>query len=59
MRPCKCGCGVPRPKNREYVVSHSKQATRGGAWLRMSNIRPAGMTYERALEIAVEVHRGR
>lgn len=46
--PCKCGCGGFASRNRFYVSGHNVKA--------MGNIRPAGMSAERALQIAVAVY---
>jgi len=49
MKVCKCGCGRTPAKGARYVNGHNGKLT----------IRPAGMTYERALEIAIESDRRR
>jgi hypothetical protein len=58
MRLCKCGCGEPRAYNSQYKAGHSVQATRGGKFRRINTIKPAGMSYARALEIAVAAQHG-
>jgi hypothetical protein len=46
--PCRCGCGGFASRGSSYVKGHNNRAMQG--------IRPAGMTLERALEIATGVY---
>ena len=53
-RPCKCGCGEFAGPNRSYVNGHNAHGQQQAAFA--AQVRPAGMTLARALEIAIDVH---